>query len=62
MLCIFYACRKGNAVLRSQSQPGKMLLYAINGGMDERLKVQVGPRYRPVETEYLDYDDVMQKF
>ena len=40
----------------------KCLLYAINGGMDERLKVQVGPRYRPVETEYLDYDDVMQKF
>ena len=40
----------------------KCLLYAINGGMDERLKVQVGPRYRPVETEYLEYDDVMQKF
>ena len=40
----------------------KCLLYAINGGMDERMKVQVGPRYRPVDTEYLEYDDVMQKF
>ncbi len=40
----------------------KCLLYAINGGMDEKLKIQVGPRYRPVEGEYLDYDDVMQKY
>ena len=40
----------------------KCLLYAINGGVDERMKVQVGPRYRPVDTEYLEYDDVMQKF
>ncbi|MBR4554433.1 MAG: formate C-acetyltransferase [Ruminococcus sp.] len=40
----------------------KCLLYAINGGVDERLKVQVGPKYRPVEGDYLDYDDVMQKY
>lgn len=40
----------------------KCLLYAINGGIDERLKEQVGPRFRPVEGEYLDFDDVMQKF
>ena len=40
----------------------KCLLYAINGGIDERLKVQVGPRYRAVEGDYLDYDDVMQKY
>ena len=40
----------------------KCLLYAINGGVDERMKVQVGPRYRPVTTEYLEYEDVMQKF
>ena len=40
----------------------KCLLYAINGGVDERLGVQVGPKYRPVEGEYLDYDDVMQKY
>ena len=40
----------------------KCLLYAINGGVDERLKVQVGPKYRKCEGEYLDYDDVMEKF
>jgi formate C-acetyltransferase len=40
----------------------KCLLYAINGGVDERLKVQVGPKYRKVEGDYLDYDDVMEKY
>ena len=40
----------------------KCLLYAINGGVDEKLKIQVGPKYRPVEGDYLDYDDVMAKF
>ena len=40
----------------------KCLLYAINGGMDERLKIQVGPKYRPITTEYLDFDDVMEKY
>ncbi|MBO5577369.1 MAG: formate C-acetyltransferase [Ruminococcus sp.] len=40
----------------------KCLLYAINGGVDERLKIQVGPKYRPVEGDYLDYNDVMEKY
>lgn len=40
----------------------KCLLYAINGGMDERMKIQVGPKYRPVEGDYLDFDDVMDKY
>ena len=40
----------------------KCLLYAINGGVDEVTKKQVGPKYRPVEGDYLDYDDVMAKF
>lgn len=40
----------------------KCLLYAINGGIDECLKIQVGPKYRPVTGEYLEYDDVMDKF
>ena len=40
----------------------KCLLYAINGGIDERLKVQVGPKYRPVTSEYLDYDEVVDKY
>src|SRR5574344_2271590 len=40
----------------------KCLLYAINGGVDERLKIQVGPKYRKVEGDYLEYNDVMEKF
>ncbi len=40
----------------------KCLLYAINGGVDEMTGVQVGPKYRPVEGDYLDYDDVMDKY
>ena len=40
----------------------KCLLYAINGGVDEKLKIQVGPKYRAVEGDVLDYDDVMAKF
>ncbi len=40
----------------------KCLLYAINGGVDEVSKKQVGPKYRPVTSEYLDYDEVMDKF
>ncbi len=40
----------------------KCLLYAINGGVDECTGVQVGPKYRPVTSEYLDFDDVMDKF
>ena len=40
----------------------KCLLYAINGGVDERLKIQVGPKYRPITSEYLNYDEVMEKY
>jgi formate C-acetyltransferase len=40
----------------------KCLLYAINGGVDERTGEQVGPKYRAVEGDYLDYDDVMEKY
>ena len=40
----------------------KCLLYAINGGVDEVSGVQVGPKYRPVEGEYLDFDDVWAKY
>lgn len=40
----------------------KCLLYAINGGMDEKNKVQVGPEYQPITSEYLDYDEVMKKY
>lgn len=40
----------------------KCLLYAINGGVDEKTGVQVGPEYRPFEGEYLDYKTVMKKY
>lgn len=40
----------------------KCLLYAINGGMDEKFKVQAGPEYAPITDEYLDYDTVMHKY
>ena len=40
----------------------KCLLYAINGGVDEVSKAQVGPKYRPCTGEYLDYEDVMAKY
>jgi len=40
----------------------KCLLYAINGGVDERYLEQVGPSYQPITSEYLDYDEVMEKF
>ena len=40
----------------------KCLLYAINGGRDEKSGEQVGPKFRPVEGDYLDYDDVISKY
>ena len=40
----------------------KTLLYAINGGRDENSGKQVGPKTRPITSEYLDYDEVMEKF
>ena len=40
----------------------KCLLYAINGGVDERTGQQVGPAYRPITSEYLDYDEVIAKY
>ena len=40
----------------------KCLLYAINGGIDEISKKQVGPTFQPITSEYLDYDEVMEKY
>jgi formate C-acetyltransferase len=40
----------------------KCLLYAINGGVDEISHKQVGPKYRPITSEYLDFDEVMEKY
>ena len=40
----------------------KALLYAINGGVDEKSHAQVGPKFQPITSEYLDYDEVMAKY
>ena len=40
----------------------KCMLYAINGGVDEKSGVQVGPEYRAITGDYLDYDEVMHRF
>ncbi len=40
----------------------KCLLYALNGGVDAKTKVQVGPQYPKVTSEYLDYDEVVEKY
>ncbi len=40
----------------------KCLLYAINGGVDEITGKQIAPKYRPITSEYLDYDEVMEKY
>ena len=40
----------------------KTLLYAINGGVDEKSGIQVGPRFEPIKSEYLNYDEVLDKF
>ena len=49
-------------VFGARANLAKCLLYAINGGMDARTKVQVGPEYRPITSEYLDYDEVLDKY
>ena len=40
----------------------KTLLYAINDGVDEKLGTQIGPKFGKIESEYLDYEEVMKKF
>ncbi|AEF16125.1 MULTISPECIES: formate C-acetyltransferase [Thermoanaerobacterium] len=40
----------------------KALLYAINGGVDERYKTQVAPKFNPIKSEYLDFDEVMEAY
>ncbi len=46
----------------ARANPAKCLLYAINGGVDEKSGEQVGPNYAPITAEYLDYDEVMAKY
>ena len=46
----------------ARANRAKCLLYAINGGVDEKTGEQVGPKYRPITSEYLDYDEVMERY
>ncbi len=46
----------------ARANMAKTVLYAINGGVDEMGRAQVGPAAEPITTEYIDYDDFMEKF
>ncbi len=48
--------------LGARANLAKTLLYAINGGVDEVTKKQVAPKFAPITSEYLDYDEVMEKY
>ena len=62
--CCVSATQTGKEMqfFRARANLAKCLLYAINGGVDEKSGEQVGPNYAPITAEYLDYDEVMAKY
>lgn len=62
--CCVSAMRIGKQMqfFGARANLAKALLYALNGGRDERYDMQVGPELAPVGDGYLDYDEVMRKF